>query len=201
MNFAMGDGESFRRGKLLGDWPSQNIFEVWLGRLLLSLSLISLISLIFPSWASFPLPARVFGSPAAGMALINKILTKNGARKEDEEDVMSENLAPPARNLNCKLSDFDILQTLGTGSFGRVHLVRHRASKAYYAMKVLKKAEVVRLKQVEHTLNEKNILAKIDHPFIVNMFGAFQDDNFLYVVMEYVSGGELFTYLRKSQVS
>lgn len=66
-------------------------------------------------------------------------------------------------------------------------------------MKVLKKSEVVRLKQVEHTINEKTILDQVDHPFLVNMHSSFQDSHNLYMVLEYVVGGELFTYLRKSQ--
>jgi len=97
------------------------------------------------------------------------------------------------------LTDFVILQTLGTGSFGRVHLVKLRATGKFYAMKVLKKSEVVRLKQVEHTVNEKSILEQIDHPFLVHMQATFQDAHNLYMVLEYVVGGELFSYLRKSQ--
>ncbi|KAI8074782.1 kinase-like domain-containing protein [Gongronella butleri] len=98
-----------------------------------------------------------------------------------------------------KLSDFYILRTLGTGSFGRVHLTQSRHNHRYYAMKVLKKSEVVRLKQVEHTNNEKAILEGIACPFIVNLWGTFQDDLYLYMVMDYVPGGELFSVLRRSK--
>lgn len=66
-------------------------------------------------------------------------------------------------------------------------------------MKVLKKSEVVRLKQVEHTNNEKMILERVEHPFLINMWGTFQDVRNLYMVMDYVVGGELFSVLRKSQ--
>merc|ERR1711981_286323 len=65
-------------------------------------------------------------------------------------------------------------------------------------MKVLKKVEVVRLKQVEHIRNEKNILMTVSHPSIVNLLGTFKDTRNLYFVMEYVSGGELFSHLRKA---
>ncbi|KAI8331213.1 kinase-like domain-containing protein [Chlamydoabsidia padenii] len=98
-----------------------------------------------------------------------------------------------------KLTDFHILRTLGTGSFGRVHLVQSRVNVRYYAIKVLKKTEVVRLKQVEHTNNEKHILEGVGHPFIVNLWGTFQDDNHLFMVMDYIPGGELFSILRRSQ--
>lgn len=60
--------------------------------------------------------------------------------------------------------------SLGTGTFGRVYLVRHRPTNKYYAMKTLKKTEVVRLKQVEHINSEKQILSSIKHPFIVNLY-------------------------------
>ena len=59
-------------------------------------------------------------------------------------------------------------------------------------MKVLKKTEVVRLKQVEHTLSERAILGRVSHPNVVNLLGTFQDAQNLYMIMEYVSGGELF---------
>lgn len=105
------------------------------------------------------------------------------------------------RKMKFTLEDIQVLNTLGTGSFGRVHLTKHKASGQYFAMKVLKKLEIVRLKQVEHTMNEKSILEKLDHPFIVNMFGSFQDPHNLYIVLEYVSGGEMFSFLRRSGVS
>ncbi|KAJ3216283.1 camp-dependent protein kinase catalytic subunit [Dinochytrium kinnereticum] len=95
------------------------------------------------------------------------------------------------------LPDFHIDRTLGTGSFGRVHLVRLKQNNRFYAMKVLKKSEVVRMKQVEHTVNEKNILERLRHPFLVSMLGTFQDSANIYFVLEYVQGGELFSYLRR----
>ncbi|CAO3698047.1 hypothetical protein G6F70_005727 [Rhizopus microsporus] len=98
-----------------------------------------------------------------------------------------------------KLDDFNISRTLGTGSFGRVHLIQSKVNGRYYAMKVLKKTEVIRLKQVEHTNNEKHILESVAHPFLVNMWGTFQDCHNLYMVMDYVPGGELFSVLRRSQ--
>lgn len=99
------------------------------------------------------------------------------------------------------IQDFNVDRTLGTGSFGRVHLVKLKSTSRYYAMKVLKKADVVKMKQVEHTINEKNALESIEFPFMVNMLGSFQDSRNLYLVLEYISGGELFTFLRRSGVS
>jgi len=77
---------------------------------------------------------------------------------------------------NLDLSQLKLLATLGTGSFGRVRLVQVIKDSKYYALKILKKSEVIYLKQVEHVKTEKKILEEIDHPYIVNLTGAFQDD-------------------------
>ena len=99
------------------------------------------------------------------------------------------------------LTDFALKRTLGTGSFGRVHLVQSNHNQRFYAMKVLKKAQVVKMKQVEHTNDERKMLQKVKHAFLVTLWGTFQDSKNLYMVMDFVEGGELFSLLRKSQVS
>lgn len=71
----------------------------------------------------------------------------------------------------------------------------------FYAIKVLSKEKVVKLKQVEHTNNEQHMLEAVQHPFIINLWGTFQDSSNLYMVMDFVPGGELFTLLRRSNVS
>ncbi|QDS75134.1 cAMP-dependent protein kinase catalytic subunit [Venturia effusa] len=97
------------------------------------------------------------------------------------------------------LTDFTIQRTLGTGSFGRVHLVQSKHNQRFYAIKVLKKAQVVKMKQVEHTNDERRMLQKVKHPFLITLWGTFQDSKNLYMVMDFVEGGELFSLLRKSQ--
>ena len=113
------------------------------------------------------------------------------AKKEFEEK-WTEN----ATNEVC-LDDFHRIKTLGTGSFGRVMIVQHKPTKEYYAMKILDKQKVVKLKQVEHTLNEKRILQATNFPFLVSMRFHFKDNLNLYMVLEYVPGGEMFNHLRK----
>ncbi|KAI9706803.1 MAG: camp-dependent protein kinase catalytic subunit [Bogoriella megaspora] len=97
------------------------------------------------------------------------------------------------------LTDFTIQRTLGTGSFGRVHLVQSKHNQRFYAIKVLKKAQVVKMKQVEHTNDERRMLQKVKHPFLITLWGTFQDSKNLYMVMDFIEGGELFSLLRKSQ--
>jgi protein kinase A len=99
------------------------------------------------------------------------------------------------------LVDFEILRTLGTGSFGRVHLVQSKHNQRFYAIKVLKKAQVVKMKQVEHTNDERRMLSDVKHPFLITLWGTFSDWKNLYMVMDFVEGGELFSLLRKSGVS
>jgi protein kinase X len=96
------------------------------------------------------------------------------------------------------IDDFNIIKTIGTGTFGRVLLCRNKSTNEYGAMKILCLSDVIRLKQVEHVKNEKNILQEIRHPFIVNMLWCSKDDACIYMLFEYVCGGELFSYLRNA---
>jgi protein kinase A len=85
---------------------------------------------------------------------------------------LSEFTPSGERRVKYSLSDFIVERTLGTGSFGRVHLVKTKKTESkcsYWALKVLKKSEIVRMKQVEHTINEKNILDMLEHPFLISM--------------------------------
>ncbi|XP_013392219.1 cAMP-dependent protein kinase catalytic subunit PRKX isoform X2 [Lingula anatina] len=118
-------------------------------------------------------------------------LKKTGSIKRKEPP-------PSEEDSKYKLAEFELLSTLGTGTFGRVVLTRHKETKEYFALKIMTISEVIRLKQVEHVRNEKAILKTINHPFIVNMLWAHHDETFLYMLLEYVPGGELFSYLRNA---
>ncbi|KAJ4483788.1 kinase-like domain-containing protein [Lentinula aciculospora] len=124
--------------------------------------------------------------------------SKRGDSLDYIEEEKSLGPRPTKHKGTYRLEDFIIQRTLGTGSFGRVHLVRSKHNLRFYAIKVLKKEKVVRMKQIEHTNNEQYILADISHPFIINLWGTFQDATNLYMVMDFVPGGELFTLLRRS---
>jgi len=124
--------------------------------------------------------------------------SQDGAYAGGEIVEMTRDRRPQRQKGTYRLSDFIIQRTLGTGSFGRVHLVRSKHNLRFYAIKVLNKERIVRMKQVEHTNNEQSMLSCVQHPFIINLWGVFQDTGNLYMVMDFVPGGELFTLLRRS---
>ncbi|XP_055343952.1 cAMP-dependent protein kinase catalytic subunit alpha isoform X2 [Paramacrobiotus metropolitanus] len=116
---------------------------------------------------------------------------------EQAKEQFEEKWKSPAKN-TAALEDFERIKTLGTGSFGRVMLVKHKhKNNEFYAMKILDKQKVVKLKQVEHTLNEKKILQAISFPFLVQLDYHFKDNSNLYMVLEFVQGGEMFSHLRR----
>src|SRR5277367_6432605 len=96
--------------------------------------------------------------------------------------------------------DFDIMRLIGRGTFGQVYQVRKKDTGRIYAMKVLSKKVIVQKKEVAHTIGERNILvrtAKTSSPFIVSLKFSFQTPTDLYLVTDYMSGGELFWHLQK----
>lgn len=97
------------------------------------------------------------------------------------------------------IHDFDFLSTLGTGTFGRVRLVKFKRdpNSEPMALKMLKKTEIIRLKQIDHVKSEKKILESIHHPFIVELKGTFQTESHVFMLLDYACGGELFSLLRR----
>ena len=90
------------------------------------------------------------------------------------------------------LADLEVLTVIGTGQYGRVKLVKSKKTGATYAMKCLEKRKVKALGQVVHVRNEREIMAQLDHPFIVKLVTSCKDPIQVYMVMELCLGGELF---------
>ncbi|EPR79555.1 cAMP dependent protein kinase [Spraguea lophii 42_110] len=98
-----------------------------------------------------------------------------------------------------KFSDFLIMKIIGMGTFGKVFLCKHKISKKYYAVKVMKYYEIIRLGQVDHVYDEKKILTLLrGNKYSVHFYYSFIENKKLILVMEYVPGGELFSYIQYS---
>ncbi|GAB2294410.1 hypothetical protein Dimus_028618 [Dionaea muscipula] len=93
--------------------------------------------------------------------------------------------------------DFEPLAMIGKGAFGEVRICREKVTGHVYAMKKLKKSEMLRRGQVEHVKAERNLLAEVYSNFIVKLYCSFQDDEFLYLIMEYLPGGDMMTLLMR----
>lgn len=98
------------------------------------------------------------------------------------------------------VDDFELLTIIGRGAFGEVRLCREKATGHVYAMKKLKKSEMLRRGQVEHVKAERNLLAEVDSAYIVKLYCSFQDDDFLYLIMQYLPGGDMMTLLMRKDI-
>lgn len=119
---------------------------------------------------------------------------------EDDEDM--EEVAARKKNgsqSKVSFSDFEPLKVIGNGCFGKVMMVKFRKNDKIYAMKSIRKAHVVKNNKVRHTLAERNIMQKITHPFVMKLHYAFQNDGKLYMVMDYLNGGDIFYHLSISR--
>jgi len=103
---------------------------------------------------------------------------------------------PHSPHVSMSIDDFEIIKPISRGAFGRVYLARKKATQDLFAIKVMRKADLMRKNMVESVKNERNILATTSNPFVVRFYYSFQSQYNLYIVMEYVSGGDCFSLLR-----
>ncbi|KAK6245388.1 hypothetical protein SCA6_008478 [Theobroma cacao] len=95
------------------------------------------------------------------------------------------------------IDDFEIIKPISRGAFGKVFLARKRTTGDLFAIKVLKKLDMIRKNDIERILAERNILIAVRNPFVVRFFYSFTCRDNLYLVMEYLNGGDLYSLLRK----
>lgn len=130
-----------------------------------------------------------------GLRNVNKDLNPNKHNEKSDKKLINSDRETEQPVVNIK--DFEVYTTLGTGTFGRVRQAKLKNDKSatIYALKMLKKTEIVRLNQVEHIKSEKFILENINHPFIVDLKTSFQDSKYIYMLFEFISGTVLRYFL------
>ena len=119
-----------------------------------------------------------------------KLLSSKG----DNEKIKDAYQSKEFKN-KVTLNDFQIIKLLGKGAFGKVLLVYNEELKKYFAMKTLRKDYIKKNQQTKHTKEERKILEKIDYPFISKLYYAFQNEKKLFMITEYMPGGEMFYHL------
>ena len=95
------------------------------------------------------------------------------------------------------IDSFDQLAPLGEGSFGIVTLVRKKGNKQLYALKAMAKAKLIKHDAAQRVLFEAEAMQSVKHPFVMRMYGAFQDADTFYFILEFVSGGDLYGALER----
>jgi serine/threonine protein kinase len=110
----------------------------------------------------------------------------------------SRKSAPPKSNYP-QPSDFELLGQLGEGSFGEVYLVRELRSGQKYALKAMKKGRVLAQKMTKYAFTERNVLCRVQSPFIVSLQSAFQTTDHLFLLLDYCPGGDLAYYLAREK--
>lgn len=125
------------------------------------------------------------------------------ARLEALERASAHDLTNDAKSeMNDDPHHYDLnnlihIAMLGSGTFGRVTLVQDKVSKKIFALKAMFKSEIVAHKQQSNVMNEKIVMTTCSHPFILKLFQTFRDIKSLYMLLEFVQGGELFSVIHK----
>ncbi|XP_020580039.1 serine/threonine-protein kinase AtPK2/AtPK19-like [Phalaenopsis equestris] len=121
----------------------------------------------------------------------------------DENEVHQQKSAnDPEKNGNVTedvqslgLEDFEVLKVVGQGAFGKVFQVKRKGTSEIFAMKVMRKDKIMEKNHAEYMKAERDILTKVDHPFVVQLRFSFQTKYRLYLVLDFVNGGHLFFQL------
>uniref|UniRef100_A0A8C5S592 Rho-associated protein kinase 2 n=1 Tax=Laticauda laticaudata TaxID=8630 RepID=A0A8C5S592_LATLA len=117
-----------------------------------------------------------------------------------QKNFLDEKIVQKMRDLQMKVEDYDVVKVIGRGAFGEVQLVRHKTTQKAYAMKLLSKFEMLKRSDSAFFWEERDIMAFANSPWVVQLFSAFQDDRYLYMVMEYMPGGDLVNLMSNYDV-
>lgn len=108
-------------------------------------------------------------------------------------------IAGPSENFKVGLNDFNFIEVLGMGTFGKVMLAEKKDTDELYAVKVQKKDAITKNKHVDSIMSEKRILIlAANHPFLTELHSCFQTPDRLFFVMEYLNGGDLLFHIKKN---
>ncbi|EPQ59258.1 kinase-like protein [Gloeophyllum trabeum ATCC 11539] len=147
---------------------------------------------------------------------VDSAIERNTRRVELERKLAADNMMPDdrkqrqllqlgkkesaflrLRRTKLGLEDFRTVKVIGKGAFGEVRLVQKTDTGKIYAMKTLKKEEMLKKDQLAHVRAERDVLAESNSPWVVQLYYSFQDPQYLYLIMEFLPGGDLMTMLIK----
>ncbi|XP_022082688.1 serine/threonine-protein kinase 38-like [Acanthaster planci] len=128
----------------------------------------------------------------------------SGLSEEEKREKRNQHALKETEFLRLKRSrlgvdDFDSIKVIGRGAFGEVRLVQKKDTGHIYAMKILRKADMHEKEQVAHVRAERDILVEADNPWVVKMYYSFQDPHNLYLIMEFLPGGDMMTLLMNKE--
>ncbi len=127
---------------------------------------------------------------------------RDGVRYSGSPQGASTTSSAPTGDGSVGVRDYEALAVLGRGAHSKIIQVRHRASGGIFAMKVLRKRDLVATRQVENVMRECRVLLATEHPFVTRLHHAFQSPERVFLVMSYAAGGDMFTLLtRKGRFS
>nr|CDS16541.1 NDR protein kinase [Echinococcus granulosus] len=124
-------------------------------------------------------------------------LTEDQKQQKRSQHALKESEYLRLKRARLTVDDFTPLKVIGKGAFGEVRLVQKQDNGYIYAMKILRKADMRQKDQIAHVRAERDILVKANNPWVVKMFYSFQDSVNLYLVMEFLPGGDMMTLLMK----
>ncbi|XP_025196947.1 serine/threonine-protein kinase tricorner isoform X1 [Melanaphis sacchari] len=136
------------------------------------------------------------------LAKLEETLKDESLSEQQKQEKRQQHAQKESEFLRLKRSrlgveDFEPLKVIGRGAFGEVRLVQKKDTGHIYAMKILRKADMLEKEQVAHVRAERDVLVEADHQWVVKMYYSFQDPINLYLIMEFLPGGDMMTLLMK----